>query len=102
MSWHQVVLTTAQAAQGELISLRDRFESLFFAAGAPKKMALFAGGTDEAGVVLYFSPGCLPDAADLISNYSGTPCEKPERIDELIDKATALVVGHPDAWDLLK
>ena len=80
MTWHKVSLTPNQIEAKELVKLIDKFVQLFIAAGKPKEMVLFAEkelSNDDQ--LIYFSPVCLDKAASLISSYSGTPCEKPER-----------------------
>jgi hypothetical protein len=102
MSWHKVTFTNKQVAEGEHQLVHNKFAALVIAAGAPKEMALFSGKFTHKGLSFYFSAGSVPYASELISAYSGTPCEAPERGDDSDVMGTALLVGNDDAWDLLK
>jgi hypothetical protein len=95
MSWCKAKLTDQQVAAGELISLTNDFEHLFYSLGEPAGMTLFQGARTPAGYTVYFSPGCFSRAAFLIASYSGTPCETPGKDD------LTYLGGHTnvsDAW----
>ena len=102
MSWHKITLEQVQVSAGAVDIIKNYFETLFLDSVAPKEMALFADKTlhdsrkKELPIALYLSPGSLPHAQDLISNYSASPCEQPDA------DTLELLVGHSDAWELLK
>ncbi|MFC1533629.1 hypothetical protein ACFL7M_09730 [Thermodesulfobacteriota bacterium] len=98
MSWHRILLTSDQVKEGEIKELQKKFREVFHEAGLPNEMALFAGLPLNSGErPFYLTPVCLKYANDLISHYSGSPCEKPKRG----GLEPSLVIGFNKAWDLL-
>jgi hypothetical protein len=79
MSWCKAALTGQQVSAGELIALVNDFEHLFIDLGEPKGMALFEEAVMQSGCSVYFSPGSLPGAENLIASYGGVPCETPDK-----------------------
>jgi len=97
MPWFKALLTYQQLAGEEPQALRKKFSEIWSDSGSPKEMALFCEtATSAEGLSVYFSPGCLPVAESLISTYTGTPCERPQKED------LAMLVGSPDALHLLE
>lgn len=97
MAWNKVVLTTEQIEeQRALEKLEKQFEKLFIATNAPEDMALFSDNDYKDGkITIYFTPGCNPHCADLISQYAGEECDPPA-LDHVF-----LLDGNDDALDLL-
>jgi hypothetical protein len=79
MAWNKVSLTAEQIEeQHALEKLEKQFEKLFIAANGPEDMALFSDNDYQDGrISIYFTPGCNPHCAGLISQYSGEECEPP-------------------------
>ncbi len=95
MSWYKVTLTAQQSAEGVMGEIQDLFLELFTVARGPQNMALFAERQPAQDSVLYFSPGSYQYVSILISRYSGSTCEAPDRSD------VVLLVGHENAKGLL-
>jgi hypothetical protein len=100
MSWFKVYLTYGQAASNEHIELQEDFNKLYIENQTPEGMALFSGryelNNNQAFFPFYFSPASVQFAKTLISLYSGTSCEQPEK------KYLKLLVGKQVDYDLLK
>ena len=98
MNWFKILLTDEQIKAGEIKELQKGFRDLFHEAGLPNEMALFTGQPlDNGEHPFYLTPVCSKLAENLISYYSGMPCEKPRK-DGL---EPTLVIGFNKAWDLL-
>ena len=97
MSWYEVVLSSEQMAKGVSEKIQSDFEALFINAGEPAEMALFCDSFPVPQYSMYFSPASAQYASDLISAYSGDPCETPEA-----SEVTLLVGDRNSAWDLLE
>lgn len=97
MAWNRVLLTTSQIEeQHALEHLEKQFEKLFIKAGGPEDMALFSDNDYTDGQIhIYFTPGCNPHCASLISQYSGEECEPPQ-LSEVF-----LLDGNDEALELL-
>lgn len=94
MGWYKVQMSMDEVAEGSGMLLQDEFARLFREAVAPRDMALFSG--TSGGLGNYFlSPGAEPYTADLRATYGATECERPSG--EMV-----LLVGHSDAWRLLR
>ncbi len=84
MSWFKVSLTCDQVMAGAINKLRKDFRKLYIKNRSPQGMALFLGipEWDKQQIYpLYFSPSSSQFTEDLISSYSGTPCEQPKKDD---------------------
>ena len=102
MRWHKIVLTDEQIIMVDalstllvnLASLEDKFD-------LPKGFAVFGGYDIEAGKPIYFTPDTSQYISDLMFNYGGSPCKKPEydKIDSLIHCPCA---DSEHCWLLLK
>ncbi len=72
----------------------EQFVKLWMAAGSPKDMAFFgirtAGELIGEEVEVYFSPGSLKYAKELIELCQGLECEQPRA------SYLALLAGHQD------
>ncbi len=97
MSWYEIILNREQLSEGVSEKIQDEFEALFSKAGTPPEMALFCDTFTVPQFSMYFSPVAGQHASDLISTYSGDPCEKPEA-----SEITLLVGDSDSAWDLLE
>ena len=99
MIWYKIRLTKGQIREGILLSLKKEFKRVWRLVGAPKDMALFAGSPFEKKneQCFYLTPGCLPWAESIISQFFGSPCEKPAKA----EYPPALLVGHPEAKRLV-
>jgi len=97
MAWNKVLLTNKQIEeQHALEKLEKQFEKLFIKAGGPEDMALFSDNEYSDGRIhIYFTPGCNPHCADLISRYAGEECDPP------ILGQVFLLDGNDEAMDLL-
>lgn len=97
MAWYEIVLSREQLSEGISEKIQNEFETLFIKAGTPSEMALFCDSFTVPQFSMYFSPVAVQYASDLISTYSGDPCEKPEA-----SQVTLLVGDRNSAWDLLE
>jgi hypothetical protein len=82
MSWFKVYLIYEQAVANEHIKLQRDFHKLFINNQTPEGMALFSDRYEWDNQVFfpfYFSPASVQFTQTLISSYSGTPCEEPEK-----------------------
>ena len=97
MAWNKVTLTTEQIEeQRALERLEKQFEKLFMADGGPEDMALFSDNDYKDGKInIYFTPGCNPQCAGLISQYAGVECDPPAL------SQVFLLDGNDDALGLL-
>lgn len=77
MSWYRSTLSLAQAAAGEALRRTEIFSEAFFAAGAPRTMALFQRRREDGGLDLYFTPACGESVADLLGAWGSAPCDRP-------------------------
>lgn len=93
MGWYCITLTQDETAAGTQLKIQDEFMRLFMDANAPREAAIFGSNPmtrKTPGVTIYFSPGSVAFAEQLITKYGGKPCEKPPR-------DVALYGGHADA-----
>ena len=98
MDWVRILLKNDQVRAGEIKNLQQAFRDAFHEAGTPNEMGLFAGLPLSTGELpFYLTPVCSRFAQKLISDYSGTPCEKPKKS----GLEPTLVIGFNKAWDLL-
>lgn len=87
MSWHTFTLTRAQRAERET-ELQMAFDLCFAAAAGPDDMALLTADGNDGERLYYASPGMLPWAANLLTEYGARPCAPPA------PAGLRLVVGH--------
>lgn len=89
MGWYKAALPASQ-----LNLLAEQFDKLWMAAGHPRDMALFGiralGEISGEEVEVYFSPGSLKYAKELIERCQGLECEQPPASN------LALIAGHQD------
>jgi hypothetical protein len=97
MSWYEVILSREQVVEGISEKIQSDFAELFVKAGKPPEMALFCDTFPVPQFSMYFSPVSAQYCSELISDYSGDPCEKPNA-----SEVTLLVGDRDSAWDLLK
>ncbi len=90
MKWYKIDLTLEEIAQGTLLYIHNQFSTLCLKSGTPKEAAMFAGGLDEEGEILYFSPASVVFMKDIIQQYKGEETERPD-----ISRLT-LLVGYSD------
>ncbi len=90
MKWYKIDLTLEEIAQGTLLHIHNQFSTLWFKSSAPKEAAMFAGGLDDEGETLYFSPASAVFMEDIIQQYKGEETERPN-ISKLV-----LLVGYND------
>lgn len=97
MTWNRVLLTTNQIEQQHALEkLEKSFEKLFIKAGGPEDMALFSDNDYlDNKIHIYFTPGCNPHCASLISQYGGEECDPPSL------GQVFLLDGNDEAMDLL-
>jgi hypothetical protein len=96
MSWYRIKLNTDDVVAFKHGEIQNTFEKRFFDLGGPRDAALFSSSLDDGFLYIYFSPGSLSFCKDIITAYSGEPCETPGRI------GVGLLVGYHDALDLLR
>ena len=77
MSWYRSTLSLAQIAAGEVQRHTEIFSEAFFAAGAPRAMAMFQQGRADGDLDLYFTPDCGKFAAGLLGDWGSVPCDRP-------------------------
>jgi len=87
MSWHTFTLTRAQRVACEN-ELQMAFDLCFAAAAGPDDMALLTADGADGERRYYASPGMLPWAANLLTQYGAQPCAPP------VPAGLRLVVGH--------
>lgn len=98
MPWTKILLSSDQVRDGEIKVLQQKFRDSLHEAGMPSDMAMFAGSPSDTGYYpFYLTPACSKISASLISEYSGTACEKPEK--QLLEPTMA--IGFNRGWDLL-
>ena len=97
MSWYEIALSSEQLNAGVSEEIQSDFETLFVNAGAPPGMALFCDSFPVPQYSMYFSPESVEYASDIISAYSGDPCDQPNA-----SEVTLLVGNRDSAWDLLE
>lgn len=95
--WYKVVLTRAQVNRYEPSKLYARFMKPFFASRVlPDEVAVFE--KRQEGIdswTIYFSPEAARFAQDILDDYSGEPCERPDA------SQVVLRLGADRAKDLL-
>ena len=97
MPWYEITLSSEQLDAGVSEEIQSSFETLFVDAGAPPGMALFCDSFAVPQYSMYFSPDSVEYALDIISAYSGDPCDQPNA------REVTLLVGDRDtAWELLE
>lgn len=77
MSWYRSTLSLAQVDAGEAQRRTEVFSEAFFAAGAPRTMALFQQVREDGGLHLYFTPVCGELVAELLAEWGSAPCDRP-------------------------
>jgi hypothetical protein len=98
MGWSKILLTKDQVKTGEIKRFHQKFRKVFQEAGQTNEMGLFAGLPLQDGELpFYLTPVCSRLAENLITEYSGVPCEKPHKS----GLEPTLVIGFNRAWDLL-
>ena len=98
MPWTKILLSSDQVRNGEIKVLQAKFRDIFHEEGMPTDMAMFAGQPSDTGYYpFYLTPACSKVTAGLVSEYSGTACEKPEK--KLLEPTMA--IGFNRGWDLL-
>ena len=98
MPWIRILLNSDQVKDGEIKRLQAKFREIFSERGMPGDMALFAGSPTDAGSYpFYLTPACANVSESLISEYSGTPCDKPKKT----GMEPTMAIGLNRGWDLL-
>ncbi len=98
MPWIKILLSNDQVKEGEIKILLTKFREVFHAVGMPSDMALFSGQPTETGYrPFYLTPACSKPSENMISEYSGTPCDKPPKN----SLEPTMEIGFNAAWDLL-
>ena len=101
MKWYKVKMSADEVTAKGIVKLQDKFMKLFLGARKQEDMALFSSlslrseDAEDGGVEIYFSPGSVSYAKELIDSYNGQPCEKPTK------GKVGLLVGVSNAIDLL-
>ena len=91
MIWYKIL-----ASNDELEKIRQIYCERYFQAGGPKEASLFSSDFFTNSLYsVYFPPGALSLAQDIITHYSGTPCNPPPR------EGTGLECGDERDFDLL-
>ena len=86
MSWHVVKLNIDDT--GSWFRIASEFEKTYINSGCPENAALYDNQDTTTGNKLYFSPIASEIAAALISEFGGSPCDKPtERIVPVLSKS---------------
>jgi hypothetical protein len=94
--WYKVALTQQQVGSFQHVKLQNAFQVLLMAnGGRPPDAALFTHIETTFPAEYFFSPSAVGIAKNLIEQYLGTPCQKPNN-DEL-----ALVVGTAQSRELI-
>jgi hypothetical protein len=94
--WYKVTLTQQEIAGLKNLTLQNAFQAIFMGnGGRPKDAAMFTHIETTFPADFFFSPSAVNIAKNLIGQYSGTPCPKPNN-DEL-----SLLVGTSESRQLL-
>ena len=96
MSWKRVLLTRDDINAGKHIRLQDAFEQAFLAAVAPKDAAMFENDPNHDEYGYYFSPAAADIFGVTLAAFNASESHAPPLAD------TSLLVGHADAWDMLR
>jgi predicted nucleic acid-binding Zn ribbon protein len=98
--WHAVVFNNDEISAAELLSLHQKFISLYHDCCAPKGMALLVDKMPQVipkganfKFAIYFSSGCLPHASRLVSEYCGIVCQEPDLSDKELLAGDIRVMG---------
>ncbi len=95
MTWFLIDMPAASLTDGGYHRLCRSFQKAFIDAGAPADLALFATREASEKRHLYLSPCSGLYMADLIHEYDGRPCDRPDAA------LVTLVYGVPGAVSLL-
>jgi hypothetical protein len=96
-SWYKIVLTDDDVSRGHISTVQGRSMARLIQSGWPNDFGFFLGKHDLTNheTLIYFSPLAAALCADIINDYSGEPCEQPNR-----SEAQSLG-GHGDADERL-
>lgn len=95
MTWYCVEIEESYLLGGRFHQLCRDFQRAFMAAGGPEEMALFAQtNPDEDMRRVFFSPGCVRYARDLMERHQGFFCARPEA------QSITLLFGISEAFNL--
>lgn len=98
MPWTKILLSSDQVKNGEIKRFQAKFRAVFHESGMQPDIALFAGQPSDTGYYpFYLTPAGSKASMSLISEYSGTACEKPEKK----GLEPTMVIGFNRGWDLL-
>jgi len=95
MFWFKIDLDIEDLVDDKISFIRNQYEDIWFAKGAPKEAPLFASIAPKDPCSIFFSPGAVKIGKILIEKYGGSQCEKPYK------QKVGLLIGHDSDWDLL-
>lgn len=84
--WYQITLPVNDQLPMQAEQLTAEFDALFWAAGCPPGMALFAARADAGHVAFYLSPTAARFADEIVRQFSGATCGRPNAAEvELVE-----------------
>jgi len=96
MSWFKIDLNTKDLVDDKISFIRNQYEDIWFANGAPKESPLFASKAPKDPCSIFFSPGAAKIGKIFIEKYDAIQCKKPPK------QEVGLLIGHDSDWKLLK
>ena len=96
MSWYKISLDKVDLIDDKISIIRNLYEAIWLANGAPKEAPLFATKAPKDPCSIFFSPGAAKIGKILIEKYNAIQCKKPPK------QEVGLLIGHDSDWKLLK
>jgi hypothetical protein len=96
MSWYKISLDKVDLIDDKISIIRNLYEAIWLANGAPKEAPLFATKAPKDPCSIFFSPGAAKNGKILIEKYDAIQCKKPPK------QEVGLLIGHDSDSKLLE
>ena len=96
MSWYKISLDKVDLIDDKISIIRNLYEAIWLANGAPKEAPLFATKAPKDPCSIFFSPGAAKIGKILIEKYDAIQCKKPPK------QEVGLLIGHDSDSKLLE
>lgn len=96
MFWFKIDLDIEDLVDDKISFIRNQYEAIWFANGAPKEAPLFTSKAPKDPCSIFFSPNAVKIGKILIERYNAIQCGKPYK------QEVGLLIGHDSDWKLLK